>query len=93
MNYDVARFTAVGRSNAHITSHKIIEVEDCGIRVDVPSRITGSKGGVFIPVTDTSDLAAGTFVDLVIDCTSYNGRISDFTFRYIGRTPSKFISK
>ena len=82
---DNRQTTELNRYSNHITVCKVLGVQENTVTVPLP------WGGT-TTLTIISDIfEVGDWIDLQFKTQSNGGRITSYSARYIGRTPSKFI--
>ena len=82
---DNRQTTELSRYSNHITAVLILGVQENTVTVPLP------WGGT-TTLTIISDIfEVGDWIDLQFKTQSNGGRITSYSARYIGRTPSKFI--
>ena len=82
---DNRQTTEMNRYSNHITACKVLGVQENTVTVPLP------WGGT-TTLTIISDIfEVGDWIDLQFKTQSNGGRITSYSARYIGRTPSKFI--
>ena len=82
---DNRQTTEMNRHNKDIVACKVLGVQENTVTVPLP------WGGT-TTLTIISDIfEVGDWIDLQFKTQSNGGRITSYSARYIGRTPSKFI--
>lgn len=82
---DNRQTTIMNRHNNDILACKIIKAQENTVTIPLP------WGGT-TKLTITNDIfEPGDWIDLQFKTQSNNGRVTSYSARYIGRTPSKFI--
>lgn len=86
------RFTAVERRRGGITAHKILAIGEKEVTIEVPS-ILSNDGSITVPMSDTSGLRVGGYLDFQFSYTAYHGKVNDYRCLCLGETPAAFIPK
>lgn len=86
------RFTAVDRKQEGITAHKIHAIGEKEVTIEVPP-ILSKTGNITFPMSDTSSLQIGDFLDFRFSYIAYHGKVNDYRCQYLGKTPPQFIPK
>ena len=86
------RFTAVERRRGGITAHKILAIGEKEVTIEVPS-ILSNDGSITVPMSDTSGLRVGGYLDFQFSYTAYHGKVNDYRCLCLGETPAAFIPR
>lgn len=91
-NLKKQRFLKIDRQRAEITAHRILKID--GNKVDIAVKpILSKTGSITVPMSDTSGLQVGTYLDFQFSYTVYHGKVNDYRCQYLGETPPQFIPK
>ena len=91
-NLKKQRFLKIDRQRAGITAHRILKID--GNKVDIAVKpILSKTGSITVPMSDTSGLQVGDYLDFQFSYTAYHGKVNDYRCLCLGETPAAFIPK
>ena len=82
---DNRQTTEMNRHNNDIVSCKILWVQENTVAIPLP------WGGVATLAIISDVFEVGDWIDMQLKPQRNNGRVTSYSARYIGRTPTKFI--
>ena len=91
-NLKKQRFLKIDRQRAGITAHRILKID--GNKVDIAVKpILSKTGSITVPMSDTSGLQVGDYLDFQFSYTIHGGRVNNYQMMFCGTTPPQFIPK
>ena len=91
-NLKKQRFLKIDRQRAGITAHRILKID--GNKVDIAVKpILSKTGSITVPMSDTSGLRVGGYLDFQFSYTIHGGRVNNYQMMFCGTTPPQFIPK
>lgn len=89
-NLKKQRFSMLDRQRAGITAHKILKID--GNKVDIAvNPILSQTGSITVPMSDTSSLQVGDYLDFKFSYTAHKGKVSSYQMMLCGTTPEHFV--